>query len=51
MAKRRKKKPPLKLKGDPRGTTTKEKTAKADTAANEVIILSTANEQPQTAET
>ena len=39
-----------KPKGRPRGVTTKEKTAKADTAANEVIILSTANNQPQTAE-
>lgn len=40
-----------KTKGRPRGSTTKEKTAKADTAANEVIVLNTSNDQVQTVET
>ena len=39
-----------KPKGRPRGVATKEKAAKADTAANEIIILNTSDEQPQTPE-
>lgn len=39
-----------KTKGRPRGVTTKEKTAKADTAANEIIILSTSDKQSQTSD-
>lgn len=40
-----------KTRGKSRGTIVKEKTARADTAANEVIVLNVSSDQAQTAET